>query len=76
MPKEAYRVIDLNGDSPEKSKAALEAIFSDPHTLACMEASLKNTDKSADRNKEKHRRLEALEAFSQNSPEFWDMTDE
>lgn len=73
--KEAYPVIDLSGDTAEKSKAALEAIFGDPHTLACMEAHLKNTDKGADREKERSRRLEALKAFSQNPPEFWDMID-
>lgn len=74
-PEKAYPVIDLSGDTVENSKLALEAIFSDPHTLACMEARLNNTDKGADREMEKSRRLEALKAFSQNPPEFWDMVD-
>lgn len=74
-PQEGYPIIDLRGESADVDQVALEAIFSDPHTLASMEAHLKNTDKGGDREKEKARRVEALAAFSQNPPAFWDMID-
>lgn len=68
-------IIALDGDTFEESAAALKAIFSDPDTLACMEARLKNTDAPPNREKIMARRNEALKAFSANPPEFLDMID-
>lgn len=76
IQKEEHQVINLCCDTPEKSKQALKAIFNDQHTLECMEASLKNNDMGPNREKEKCGRMEALEAFSQNSAKFWDMINE
>lgn len=71
----AYPVIDLSGDTVEKRERALKAIVDDPYTLTCMAARLQNTDTPADGKKEMRRRKEALKAFSEISPEFWDMND-
>lgn len=73
---ETGETVILNGSTVEARKAELATIFGDKHLLSCMEARLKNTDKPTSMEQAKHRRHEALKAFSENPPEFWDMLDE
>lgn len=68
-------VVSLQGTTIEERKAELAAIFGDAHLLSCMEAHLTNTDEPASPEQVKRRMREALKAFSQNPPEFWDMAD-
>lgn len=68
-------VVSLQGTTIEERRAELAAIFGDAHLLSCIEAHLTNTDEPASPEQVKSRMREALQAFSQNPPEFWDMTD-
>lgn len=71
-----HTAIALSGATEEERARELTALFEDRHLLLCMDAHLENKGERRDPEKTRARRLQALQAFSRNPPEFWDMNNE